>query len=742
MGMQLNPQQLQAIDHHEGPLLIIAGAGSGKTRVLTERLARIIEKGLARPEETLTVTFTNKAAAEIKERVMHRLREMGIQTSSIPWMGTFHSIAVKILRREAHHLGLNNNFTIYDPDDQLSIVKQAFETLNISVKNNNPKAILGGISNAKNELLGPKEYAQFATGYYQETTAEVYQVYQKLLHENQALDFDDLLMYTVKLFQEVPEVAARYRNQFKYVMVDEYQDTNHAQYVLVKLMAEEHQNICVVGDDDQSIYSWRGANIRNILEFEQDFQGVTVIKLEQNYRSTQKILLAGNSIASGISKRKSKKLWTENDEGDNITLYEALDEKDEGYWLAEKISDMVEEGVSPEEIAVLYRMNAQSRVLEEVLLKAGVSYRIVGNVRFYDRREIKDMLAYLRLVYNPADSVSLMRIINVPSRKIGAKTINDIKQKAAQSKMNNLEYLLSQQNLLAGGVRKFTDIAADIIAYSHDRNITDLIGYILTRSGYQEMLDDGTEENQQRLENIKELISVASKYKELSPQASLQAFLEEVALVEAQASEIGMEQERVTLMTVHSAKGLEFAQVFIVGMEEGLFPHSRAFASTEDLDEERRLAYVAVTRAKNRLYISYTASRTIFGSRQPSIQSRFLNDIDPSIVDFNSYGGAWRDADGDSWGSYGSGVSSKSIYGSSYGAGSSNVLRGRAALDKFKSHSESSGTQFHVKPGDRVQHPLFGRGKVISIDDSTVIVDFEGKGKKELDTEFANLVRA
>lgn len=724
--MTLNPEQQKAVAHNEGPLLILAGAGSGKTRVLTERLVRLLAEGIVKSEEVLVVTFTNKAAAEIKERVLARLE--GKNTNNIPWMGTFHSICVKILRRESQHLGINNHFSIYDGDDQSALVKQAMNELHISQKNFNPKSILAAISSAKNELITAENYMLSAQGHFQETTASVYRRYQSLLRDNTAMDFDDLIMYTVFLLEEVESVRHYYQELFKYVMVDEYQDTNHAQYKLINILASPQNNIAVVGDDDQSIYAWRGANIRNILEFERDYGDVEIIKLEQNYRSTKKILEAGNSVVQGISKRRAKKLWTDNSPGDNLVLYEALDEKDEAYWTVEMIEDLQASGISLEDMVVLYRINAQSRTLEEAFLKAGIPYKIIGNTRFYDRKEIKDMLAYLRIIYNPNDSLSLLRIINVPSRKIGAKTIADMMSLAASTGLEPLPYLLQQVSFLKGGIAKFAELVQAITTYAETHKLTELITFIGEHSGYFRMLDDGSEDGRARLENIKELLTVAAKYEELSPQASLQAFLEEVALIENSTNnQEVLDGGAVTLMTVHSAKGLEFGHVFIVGLEEGIFPHSRSLMNANEIDEERRLAYVAITRAKQKLYLSYTLSRTFFGSRQSALPSRFLNDIATELVEFKTFSHSYQGDDNNPWPKRNSQTKTRR----------SNNTSGWA--DFNQDYNETSA--FNATPGDTIQHAHFGRGKIISIDADTVVVNFEKHGRKELATEFASLTK-
>lgn len=709
--MQLNKEQQKAVDTTDGPLLIIAGAGSGKTRVITERLAKIIDLGLARPEDMLVVTFTNKAAGEIKERVRERLKSS--QSLYFPWLGTFHSIAVKILRAHGYKIGIDKNFSIYDGKDQLSVIKNVMKTLGLSTQKINPRAMLSGISNAKQKLLTPKKFAKDVEGYFEENIAMVYLAYQKYLRENMALDFDDLLMEVVNLLQEDSETRDYYQKKFRYTMVDEYQDTNHAQYLIVKILSDHYKNICVVGDDDQSIYGWRGANIKNILEFEKDFEKVTVVKLEQNYRSTQKILDAGASLVEPLgNKRKSKRLWTDKSSGDNLHIYQAIDEKDESYWVAEKITTLINNSTNPEEIAILYRMNAQSRIIEESMIKSQIPYRIIGNVRFYDRKEIKDMLAYLRIIYNPEDQLSLLRIINVPARKIGAKTISKLLEYSSQTDKNPIEFLLNQEGILAGGLLKFSKIIKKIFSKGKDLDIVSLLEYILEVSEYRQYLEDGTEEGAQRFENVKELINVAQKYSDLEPDAGLQAFLEDIALSESQAEidEKSMEviDNRVTMMTTHSAKGLEYSHVFIIGMEEGIMPHSRSIDNISQLDEERRLAYVAVTRAKTNIYITYANSRMVFGSRSSTSPSRFLNDIDPEIIDFES------------WNS------------------STNSGEFNNDINNYYS-SDSEELYFNFKVGDKVRHPHFGIGKIETLNNEYVTVKFNRHGRKELAIEFANL---
>lgn len=700
----LNPEQHKAVTTTEGPLLILAGAGSGKTRVLTYRIAYILEQKLAYPEQILAVTFTNKAAGEMKERIAALLEGQNVK---LPWMGTFHSICVKILKRDGHYLGIGANFSIYDPGDQLDVVKEAMDRLNISKKDVNPNAVHNFISSAKNELVAPEDYLKMAQGYFQETVAEIYPLYQKILRENNALDFDDLLMYTVWLFQRYPEVLAKYQELFKYILVDEYQDTNHVQYLMITLLGQKYRNVCCVGDDDQSIYAFRGATIRNILNFERDYSEANVVKLEQNYRSTKTILEAAFEVVKKNKNRTDKKLWTENISGDRIVIYTAKDEQDEANWVVGQIHDLVNEGTNLEEIAVLYRTNAQSRSMEEGFIRKAVAYRIIGGQRFYERKEIKDILAYLRTIYNPQDESSLKRIINVPKRGIGPKAISDLADAARNNQTSILQYLLEDHEF-DNKTAEFAKIIRLIDAASREHNIVDLINFILEQTKYIKMLDDGTSESEGRVENIKELISVAAKYVELEPAVGLTTFLDEVSLLEGQGQE-DVDEDKVTLMTIHAAKGLEFKYVFVVGMEEGLFPHSRVFTDPTELEEERRLAYVAITRAKHKLFLVHADSRLYFGARQNNMVSRFVEDIPQALTERLSGGGrsGWEE-----WGNDNDDV------------------------DDW----EAKPVQIEIKPGDRVKHEYFGVGTILKVDGSTVKINFGPVyGTKELSKEFAPL---
>lgn len=713
----LNPQQRAAVEHTDGPLLILAGAGSGKTRVLTVRIAYILQQDLARPEEILAVTFTNKAAGEMKERIAHLL-DGKVQ---LPWMGTFHSICVKILRRDGHLVGLSPNFSIYDPGDQLDMVKQAMEESHISTKDVNPRAVHSHISSAKNEMVGTVDYEQFAQGYFQELVAKIYPAYQKLLKENNAVDFDDLLLLVVQLLRDNAGVREKYQELFKYILVDEYQDTNNVQYIMVNLLAEKHRNICCVGDDDQSIYSFRGANIRNILNFKRDYPDATVVKLEQNYRSTKKILEAAHHVVKKNKQRTDKKLWTENAEGKNILLFTAENESDEARWVVSRIKNMLADGKDAEEIAILYRTNAQSRALEEAFVREAVNYRIVGGVRFYERKEIKDILAYLKIIHNPKDNTSLKRIVNVPRRGIGAKALEELAEMAKQEHLGQAE-LLAREGIefSAKPLQKFAMLVSKIKQQSEKLNVVELIEFILDESGYLASLQDGTMENESRIENLKELMTVAAKYMEYEPTVGLTLFLEEVGLLEEDRR--GDDSAAVTLMTIHAAKGLEFENVFLVGMEEGLFPHSRVFTDPHELEEERRLAYVAITRAKQNLHLVHADSRVYFGSRQNNMLSRFVEDIPSQLIDREGYS-RWEED-----------VPVSSAKNPAYAKAS-------AGAPAWAEGSWGDAPEpAEVKVGDKVKHGHFGIGRVLAVDDSIVKINFGSvHGVKELAREFAPL---
>jgi len=616
----LNDQQREAVKTTEGPVLILAGAGSGKTKALTHRIAYLVkEKGVS-PHNILAVTFTNKAAGVMAERVASLLsptsNPLTPNPKTLPWLGTFHSICVKILRREIGALGYPSHFTIYDETDILGAVKKAMFELKVDTKQYNPNAIRSMISGAKCEMVGPKDYAKYAQGHFQEIASRVYGRYDDILRKASALDFDDLLNKAVELFSNFPDVLAKYQDQFHYVLVDEYQDTNHTQYLLCKLLSQKRENIFVIGDDWQSIYSWRGARFRNILDFEKDYPNAKIIKLEENYRSTQNILDVAQSVITKNQERSDKKLWTRAGSGDLVTVFEAQEGQAEIDFIIQELHGLYRsKKIKLKDAVVLYRTNAQSRAIEEKLIEYRIPYRIIGGVRFYERKEIKDVLSYIKFANNPDDVVSLERIINIPPRKIGPKAWSDIVELGLKE--------ASQEN---ANIAKFTSIIEQLHSGKDTLSVPDFIDMVLRKSGLYDFLNDGTDENLSRLENIKELKTVAQRYN------SIAEFLEGVALV-SDIDSYNESADVLTLMTVHSAKGLEFPVVFLVGLEEGLFPHSRSLTDTSELEEERRLCYVGMTRAMTRLYLTCAKSRMIYGSLQYNQRSRFLDEIPVELLD-------------------------------------------------------------------------------------------------------------
>lgn len=693
---ELNPVQYDAVTTVDGPLLILAGAGSGKTRVLTYRIAYLIEKEGVSPHSILAITFTNKAADEMRERVMSLVGEK----ARAIWVSTFHSACARILRQEIHHLGYRKNFVVYDDRDSYRLISEVMKQLDIDPKQFSPSAILNEISLAKSELLDFEDYEERAETHFERAVALVFKRYQQQLTENNALDFDDLIVLTVRLFELFPQVLRRYQERFRYILVDEYQDTNHAQYVFIKLLAERYRNLCVVGDDDQSVYGWRGADIRNILDFEKDFPETTVIRLEQNYRSTRKILKAANELIKHNVRRKHKELWTENDEGESITLYQAFDEYDEAGFVASEI-ERLEDRYQYNDIAVFYRTNAQSRVFEEVFLRHGIPYRIVGGVRFYERQEIKDILAYLRLMVNPADGISFLRVVNVPRRNIGKTSLEHLKFYAYQQQISLYEAAAQAERIKALSSRAqkslvgFYQLIEELKQEAKGRTPAETIQIVAEKTGYLSMLqEEKTVEADSRIENIRELVTVAASFHHLYPDADLEAFLERVSLL----SDIDTYDERensVTLMTVHNAKGLEFPVVFIVGLEEGLFPHSRSLYSEDELEEERRLCYVGITRAKEKLYLTHAFRRTMWGQVSEAFPSRFLSEIPEELV--------------------------------------TEHVRTRAAQPQ-----EARRDIEDYRVGDMVIHDRFGEGVVLEIQDGgKVRVRFFDAGDKTLLVEYA-----
>ncbi|OXB93713.1 DNA helicase PcrA [Parageobacillus galactosidasius] len=706
----LNEQQQAAVKTTEGPLLIMAGAGSGKTRVLTHRIAYLMAEKRVAPWNILAITFTNKAAREMKERVQGLL---GGAAEEI-WISTFHSMCVRILRRDIDRIGIDRNFSILDTTDQLSVLKNILKEKNIDPKKFDPRAILGTISNAKNELLTPEKFAKKVSSYYEKIVSDVYEEYQKRLLRNHALDFDDLIMTTIQLFERVPEVLEHYQYKFQYIHIDEYQDTNRAQYVLVKMLASRFKNICVVGDADQSIYRWRGADIQNILSFEKDYPNAKVILLEQNYRSTKRILQAANEVIEHNVNRKPKKLWTENPEGQKIVYYEAMNESDEAQFVVGKIKEYVDSGKRRySDFAILYRTNAQSRVMEEVLLKSNIPYQIVGGLKFYDRKEIKDVLAYLRVIANPNDDISLLRIINVPKRGIGVSSIDKIVSYASENELSVFEALGELEHIglsarIAASLLEFRRMLEQWGQLQEYVSVTELVEEVLDKSGYREMLKaENTLEAQSRLENIDEFLSVTKHFENVSEDKSLIAFLTDLALISDidQLNEMnGEDQDAVVLMTLHSAKGLEFPVVFLIGMEEGIFPHSRSLDDEDEMEEERRLAYVGITRAEEELFLTSAQMRTLFGYTNINPVSRFIREIPEELVERVNKRTSWTSA----------------------AAGKQTTVR------KIAIASSTGGEAIPWKVGDKVEHKKWGIGTVVSV---------RGEGEdKELDIAFPSPV--
>ena len=632
----LNKEQQQAVQHTEGPLLILAGAGSGKTKVLTVRIAHLLAQGV-NPYEILAITFTNKAAKEMKSRVEGLVGDVANRI----WLSTFHSFCAKFLRFELDNfLGYNSNFTIYDTSDSQAVIKAALKALNLDDKYYPVGAMIGAISDAKNKLLFASDFRKQARDFYQQKVADVYEYYERELRKNNALDFDDLLLVAVKLLQSNEAVLDKYSKRFRYVMIDEYQDTNHAQYLLAKLLASHWKNIAVVGDADQSIYAWRGADIQNILDFEKDYPNCTSIKLEQNYRSTKIILDAANAVIENNEGRPKKNLWTDKTEGAKIQHFTAQSEHEEAAFIGDTIAKKHDiHGVPYGDMAILYRTNAQSRVLEEALIKRALPYTMVGGTKFYDRKEIKDVLAYLRVLYNPFDDLSLLRIINVPKRSIGATTVAKL-QDYARANGTSLFMTLTQLHLVdtikgktKEKLEEFGILIFTLVAEMEDRTVLDILESILDRTGYLAQLEESTDpQDQARAENIGELLSVAKDFQDTNPSGTVEDFLEQVALVN-DVDSFEQEESKVTLMTLHAAKGLEFPIVFLGGLEEGLFPHSRTLMNPEEIEEERRLAYVGITRAEKELYISNATTRTVFGRTSSYLPSRFIDEIPEELVD-------------------------------------------------------------------------------------------------------------
>ncbi len=738
----LNEKQLEAVVHKDGPLLVLAGAGSGKTRALTHRIAHLIEEYKISPWNILAVTFTNKAANEMKTRIDRLLRneeendflkafeglfnigeyeKNNSKKINIPAIGTFHSICVRILRKTIQNLDYDNSFAIYDSSDQQVVVKRVMEKLRIDNKKLNPKAVLNHISNAKNQLITPQQFETLSRDYFSSRVAEIYPHYQEELKKNNAVDFDDIIMKTVELFQKHPEILSYYQEKFKYISVDEYQDTNHAQFILINLLAEKYKNLMVIGDTDQSIYGWRGATIQNILEFEKHYQGAKTIILEQNYRSTQMILDASNDIIKQNTQRKEKNLWTNKEGGEKIKLINASDERHEAEIVAREIQELLRSSESPDykDFAVLYRTNAQSRVIEETFLRFGIPYKLIGGLKFYERKEIKDILAYLRVIKNPNDSVSLLRIINTPSRKIGSKTIEQINSFAEIHNISLFKAMKMASEIqgIRGGktdqIEKFVDLVEGFIRENAVSKASEMIKTVYNESGYKRLLDDGSVEGQSRMENIEELLSVSSKYDKVEDGVSLEIFLEEVSLI-ADIDNYEAGDNATTLMTVHSAKGLEFPVVFLLGLEEGLCPHSNSLLDSSQLEEERRLLYVAITRAMEKLYLLNAKSRMIFGEIKSTSPSRFLEDLSSDYIE-----GA-EDIEDQIKETY-SILSSPFFSQNSY---STTSRRSHQEVKKTIPVEDETGTVEEFEIGDKVSHTIFGKGIVIDIKGGVIKIAF------------------
>ncbi len=720
---ELNDAQRDAVSYTEGPLLVVAGAGSGKTRVLTYRIAHILEQKLALPSQILAVTFTNKAAAEVKER----LKEIVGPFAENLWVGTFHSTCVQILRRHADRLGYKRHFVIFDTADQQQAIKEVFKELNVDSKNFEPRAVLSSISAAKNEMLDWTTYQSRATDFWEKSVARFYEHYQKRLVANNAMDFDDLLVRTVELFQRHPDVLAEYQERFRYVLVDEYQDTNRVQYVLINLITSAHRNLCVVGDADQSIYRFRGADIRNILDFERDYPDARVVKLEQNYRSTKRILAASNALIENNADRPSKELFTENGEGELIHFYRADDERGEAAYVADELERLRrEERHTYQDVTILYRTHAQSRTFEEEFIRRGTPYRIVSGVRFYERKEIKDLLAYLRLIANDDGDLPLRRVINVPRRGIGDTTIGRIDRFAAANGISLMEAMRRADEIdelsanYTKKVTEFVDLIESLRMVSESVSLTGLVDKVLHQTGYlRELEADKSVESQARVENLKEFLTVAKEF-ETQVESSLDAFLDHVALI-SDVDSYDEGQEMVTMMTLHAAKGLEFPVVFLVGMEDGVFPHSRAIWEPGELEEERRLCYVGMTRAMQRLYLTCARYRTLYGQTNYNEVSRFISEVPPELIrDLESERSAARSA--------------ALGLGRTAAPKGAQPLGGRTAGGPLPRTGGGGGATYSA--GDRVRHSKFGVGTVVSAQpsgsDTILTVAFPEEGVKKL----------
>lgn len=683
----LNDRQKEAVVNTDGPMLILAGAGSGKTKVLTTKVAYLIEEKNIDPNNILAITFTNKAAKEMKERIF----KLEGNSAFYIQISTFHSFGLKILKENCELLGYEKNFTILDSDDSLSIIKKIMKELNIDANKYNPKAIKNVISNNKNEIIDPEKYSLYVNTDFDEIALEVYRKYEKSLKINNAVDFDDLLILPLKLFNNNPGVLQKYQEKYKYLFIDEYQDTNEPQYILSKMISAKYKNITVVGDADQAIFTWRGANYKNILNFEKDYKDAKVVLLEENYRSTKTILNAANNVIKNNKVRKEKNLWTQNEEGSKITYYKAFDEKDESNYVVNEIKKLIEKGVNPKDICVLYRANAQSRTVEEAFLTSNISYNIVGSYAFYNRKEIKDLIAYLKLIYNNKDDVSLLRVINYPKRGIGNKAIENLAIKSNVLDKSLYEVIDSGKEL------EFKNMIEEIKKEESHLTLTELIDMVLDKSGMKKSLEDEKSiEADIRLENLEEFKSIAKAMEINEGIVSLEELLDKLALVSDVSEQKNDNEDKVTLMTMHAVKGLEYDYVFVVGVEEGLFPHSNSLESNDELEEERRLCYVAITRAKKKLYLINARSRILYGKVSSNVPSRFINEISDEYIET---------------------IGKKE---------DSNVFKPK--IDKNKMMNEDND----LHPGDMVNHDKYGFGVVVTIDGSIATISFKRDGLKKL----------
>jgi len=750
---KLNPEQREAVLHTEGPLLILAGAGSGKTRVITYRIAYLIGNGHAAADQVLAVTFTNKASGEMRERVETLL---GDDCNGV-WLSTFHSLCARLLRREAPHIGLSRDFVIYDSSDQVSVVKQAQRELGIDDKLVPPRVALARISQAKNRMEGP-DTLRGAWNLRDEQIAKIYERYLTALRDCNALDFDDLLLKTVELFETSAQVRERYGRKFRYVMVDEYQDTNRPQYLLIKRLAELHRNLAVVGDPDQSIYKWRGADLRNILDFETDFADARIVRLEQNYRSTQVILDAATAVIQQNRNRKDKRLWTDRQGGDRIVYFRGGDEIEEADFIVKSIKQGRAEDVDTM-MAVLYRTNAQSRAIEDQLMRESVPYKIIGGVRFYERKEIKDALAYLKLIINPHDDVSLRRVINVPARGVGKGVMDSLQAidpeaiaadappllaaglaevSSARSLWARLVYAVDEAKLgnrAVASLRVFRDLIVGLAQEAKTDTVSIAIGKMLDRSGYlRDLREENTEDANERTENLMELVSAARDYEARDPEASLGGFVDRLSLLSEADEESGSKNARVWLMSMHAAKGLEFPVVFIAGMEEGLFPHSRSSEDEDELEEERRLFYVGMTRAERRLFLTSAARRRVFGEYQATEPSRFIDEVPAQLVDriAPTFASAYQSSFAHAHYEFRT---------NPYGRGGRGA-RFREDSPKY-AYEDEDQSSVGVRVGMRVKHAQFGVGVVLAVeehtDDYKITVRFNSVGQKKLLARFAKL---